>query len=83
MKQLPTKPKPLTLDERLGNGYVVTGPAPKRRKAPKDEECFLLADKYARTKKRWWIKIGVELNPENNEPDKLMYERVRRRYRGL
>ena len=62
----------------------------------KDDECFLLADKYARTKLRWWvcekvpaknmqgyrlkIKQPMELDPANNEPDKLLYERVRRRY---
>lgn len=61
---------------------------PKRETPPtprisRDEECFLLADKYARTKKRWWITIGVELDPNNSEPDKLLYERVRRRYRGM
>jgi len=58
--------------------------APPREYTPvkpqKDEECFLLADKYARTKKRWWVVMGIELDPSNNEPDKLLYERVRRRY---
>ena len=71
--------KPSTIEDY--NAILAAQPPP-RPKVKKDEECFLLADKYARTKKRWWITIGVELDPNNSEPDKLLYERVRRRYRG-